>query len=186
MFEYWFEYPSARLNFSLQHITVSVNIDFLSCNFCFYRSSCNCGSNMIENSSICWLWDNIIRTKSKVCHPVSIFNLFCNRASCQLSKSFTSSNHHLVINSFCSYIQSSSEYKRETQNIVNLIWKVRPSSPNNCIWSCFFGQVVRNFRIWICHRKNDWVFVHLFYHFWGDSVFNRNTQEAISPIQSIS
>src|SRR5699024_5179931 len=52
----------------------------------------------------------------------------------------------------------------KSQDIIYLVWKVRSSSTNN-FSTCFFCILWQYFWIWICHRKNNRIFIHFLYHF---------------------
>src|SRR5699024_302871 len=64
------------------------------------------------------------------------------------------------------------------QHIIYLVWKVRSSSTNN-FSTCFFCILWQYFWIWICHRKNNRIFIHFLYHFGCQRSANRYADKDI-------
>ena len=71
---------------------------------------------------------------------------------------------HFFVYGFSVHIKSTSKDIGETNNVVNLVWIIGPSSRHNNVWSCFYRIFVRNLRHRVSQRKYDRIAVHRQYH----------------------
>ena len=90
-------------------------------------------------------------------------------------------NMHLFCDPFCPDIKRSPKDAWKCQDIVDLVWIIAPSRANDR--STGAKSCIReDFWVRICHRKDDWIFSHLFDPFWRKGIFYAHADEHISPL----
>jgi len=91
---------------------------------------------------------------------------------------------HVFRDARCADIKRAAKDAREPEYVIYLIGKIAPASCHHCR-AGRFCRIGQNFRIRICHCKNNCALCHGFYHLRCERVFDGNTNEHIGVVYCI-
>ena len=88
-------------------------------------------------------------------------------------------NLHGFVDRRSAHVERTAEQEREAQDIVDLIWKIRPSRRNDRIGPRRARHRWRDFGIGVRHREDDWLRCHRLYHVGAQRIGGGKAKENI-------
>ena len=93
-----------------------------------------------------------------------------NRLFCQICNSIHSSQFHFLIYRFCVYVKSSTEYIRESYDIIYLVRIIASSCWHKDVGAACHRILITDFRDRIGKSKHNRIIIHRTYHVLGEYI----------------
>ena len=129
--------------------------------------------------------NNVVGAKLQRLTVIGLCHFFRRLLLSKVDKAIRTGKFHLVVNRGRTTIQCATEQEGEAEDVIYLVWKVRPACANNGVWPGLASKVWVNLRIWIGHRQNQGVGRHLLKHVLSDTVTGREAKEYVGAFHGL-
>ena len=126
----------------------------------FHRGLCHSGGHHGRQAWIEWFWDQIIDAECQLFALIGSSRFGAGGRARELCDPRDAGQLHFVIDLCRTHIEGTAEDERETQHIVDLVWKIAAPSRNYCIRCHPSRYAWLDFGVWIGQREDDRLLGH--------------------------